>query len=297
VKKIFDAHVHFPWGEDRDPAEVAEELVETAQAAGVVHMCLLGSRFGDYNQRVATAIKRYPELFFGLYGVDLDNEGPEQVYAAKEQGFRGLKVILPQKRYDDPSYFPIFEAAEECGFVCLFHTGVIGGGYDYRVRDPFDPEIIEAVREREQSRSRSGVSSAHMEPIFLDTIAFTFPALKIIGAHLGVGYYDQACHVARWRRNVFWDISGGEMVRRHVIERKLVPSEISHFKLVYGSDNNNRFAEEIRDWEAMFDLLRLSEEERERIMYGNAARIFGVVPTAETQPTPEPAGAAAGDGS
>ena len=55
--------------------------------------------------------------------------------------------------------------------------------------------------------------------------------------------------------------------------------------------------EEIRDWEAMFDLLRLSDEERERIMYGNAARIFGIIPTAESLPTREPAGAAAGDGS
>ena len=99
-----------------------------------------------------------------------------------------------------------------------------------------------------------------MEPIYLDTIAFTFPELKIIGAHLGIGYYDVAAHVARWRRNVFFDISGGEMVRRHIIERKLIPSEISHFKLLYGSDNNDRFEDEIRDWQTMFDMLRLNEE-------------------------------------
>lgn len=305
--KVFDAHVHFPWGEDRDPVAVTDELVEEANAAGVVHLCLLGSRFGDYNERVSKAIERYPEMFFGLYGVDLDNEGPEQVHDAADRGYRGLKVILPTRRYDHPDYFPIFEAAEERGFVCLFHTGVIGGGYDYRVRDPFDPEIVKAVREREQSRAGRGVSSAHMEPIALDTLAFTFPSLRIIGAHLGIGYYDIAAHIARWRRNVFWDISGGEMVRRHMIERRLVPSEISHFKLIYGSDNNDRFAEEIRDWQTVFDMLRLSEEQRERIFYGNAARLFGVIPVdvpdgddveAEipTDPRPEPAGAAAGDG-
>lgn len=303
--KVFDAHVHFPWGEDQDPVAVTDELVEEANAAGVVHLCLLGSRFGDYNERVSKAIERYPEMFFGLYGVDLDNEGPEQVHDAADRGYRGLKVILPTKRYDHPDYFPIFEAAEERGFVCLFHTGVIGGGFDYRVRDPFDPEIVKAVREREQSRAGRGVSSAHMEPIALDTLAFTFPSLRIIGAHLGIGYYDIAAHIARWRRNVFWDISGGEMVRRHMIERRLVPNEISPFKLIYGSDNNERFAEEIRDWQTMFDMLRLSEEQRERIFYGNAARLFGVIPVeaaadveveTPTDPRPEPAGAAAGDG-
>jgi predicted TIM-barrel fold metal-dependent hydrolase len=69
------------------------------------------------------------------------------------------------------------------------------------------------------------------------------------------------------------------MVRRHLIERRLVPSEISHYKLLYGSDNNERFEEEIRDWQTIFDMLRLGEEERERIMYGNAARLFGMIPT------------------
>ncbi len=35
----------------------------------------------------------------------------------------------------------------------------------------------------------------------------------------------------------------------------------------------------------MFDMLRLGEEERERIMYGNAARLFGMIPT-EVFPSP-----------
>lgn len=292
--KIFDSHVHFPWGEDRDTDEVIEQLVAEAAAANVVHMCLLGSRFGDYNDRVTRAIEQHPDLFFGLYGIDLDVEGPEQVHEAAERGYRGLKIILPLKRYDHPDYFPIYEAAEEHGFVCLFHTGVVGGGADYREVDPFDPEVIERVRTMEERSRGRGVSSAHMEPIALDTIAFTFPFLKIIGAHLGIGYYDLACHIARWRRNVFFDISGGEMVRRHLIERKLVPAEISHYKLVYGSDNNQRFAEEIRDWQTVFDLLRMPEEHRERIFYGNAARLFGVIPTG-VFPSPEPAGAATGD--
>ena len=276
--KVFDTHVHFPWGEDEDVDGVIDALVARAEAANVVHLCLLGSRFGDYNARVTRAIERFPELFVGLYGIDLDNEGPEAVHEAAARGFRGLKVILPKKRYDDPSYFPIYEAAEEHGFAALFHTGVVGGGADYRVQDPFDAELIARVQQWEQRSRGAGMSSAHMEPIYLDTLAMTFPELKIIGAHLGIGYYDIAAHVARWRRNVFFDISGGEMVRRHMIERKLVPSEISHFKLLYGSDNNDRFEDEIRDWQTMFDLLRLSEDERERIMYGNAARLFGMIP-------------------
>ena len=33
-------------------------------------------------------------------------------------------------------------------------------------------------------------------------------------------------------------------------------------------------ANEIADWAAVFDLMRLTLEERDRIFYGNAARIF-----------------------
>ncbi len=74
-----------------------------------------------------------------------------------------------------------------------------------------------------------------------------------------------------------------------------MPSEISHFKLLYGSDNNDRFEEEIRDWETMFDMLRLSEEERERIFYGNAARLFGVIPVEDAgYVAPEPDRSATG---
>ena len=83
------------------------------------------------------------------------------------------------------------------------------------------------------------------------------------------------------------------MVRRHIVERKLIPSEISHYKLLYGSDNNERFEAEIRDWQTMFDILRLDEEQRERIMYGNAARLFGMIPTPVFQ---EPAAEVVGGG-
>ncbi len=180
------------------------------KAANVAHLCLLGSRFGEYNARVQVAIERYPEMLFGLYGVDLDNEKPEHIHEAAARGYRGLKVILPTKRYDHPDYFPIFEAAEENNFVCLFHTGVIGGGFDYRVRDPFDPEVIKGVRPREESRAGRGVSSAHMEPIALDTIAFTFPfpedhrrtsgyrLLRRRGAHRSLASQCLLGHL-RWR--------------------------------------------------------------------------------------------------
>lgn len=275
--RVFDTHVHFPWGEERDAGEATDELVARCRELNIVKVALLGSRWADYNERVAVAIERCPELFVGMYGVELETDDAASVRAAHERGFRGLKIIHALKDYDDRAYWPIYEEAERLGMVCLFHTGVVGGGIDYRDTDPFDPAVVERARWWEKRAAGMGLSSAHMDPILLDTLAFTFPRLRIIGAHLGVGQYDYACHIARWRRNVFWDVSGGELVRRHAFERRLIGPEISPFKLLFASDCGlDQMGDEIADWQAVFDLLRLTRAERDRVFYGNAARLFGI---------------------
>lgn len=275
--RVFDTHVHFPWGEERDPVAALDELVDTCRTHNIVKVALLGSRWADYNERVALALDRFPDLFIGMYGVELETDTPATIRDAHDRGFRGLKIIHALKNYDDRDYWPLYAEAERLGMVCLFHTGVGGGGVDFRDTDPFDPEVVRRTRFWEKRTAGEGFSSAHMDPIYLDSIAFTFPRLRVIGAHLGVGQYDYACHIARWRRNVFWDISGGELVRRHAFERRLIGSEISPFKLVFGSDCGlEKMGNEIADWQAVCDLLRLTREERDRIFYGNAARIFGL---------------------
>jgi predicted TIM-barrel fold metal-dependent hydrolase len=275
--RVFDTHVHFPWGDDRDPEQATEELVSRCRALNIVRVALLGARWADYNDRVAAAVQRHPELFVGLYGVELERDTPESIRAAYDRGFRGLKIINALQNYDDQEYWPIYAEAERLGMVCLFHTGVVGGGVDFRETDPFDPEVVKRTRFWEKRAAGQGFSSAHMDPIFLDTIAFTFPRLRIIGAHLGVGQYDYACDIARWRRNVFWDLSGGELVRRRALERHLIGTEISPFKLTFGSDCEiERMADEIANWNGVFDLLRLSAEERDRVFYGTAARLFAL---------------------
>ena len=75
--RVFDTHVHFPWGTDRDADAVTDELAELAEALNIVHIALLGSRWGDYNDRVSRAIERYPDLFVGMYGVELGEDTPE----------------------------------------------------------------------------------------------------------------------------------------------------------------------------------------------------------------------------
>ena len=105
-----------------------------------------------------------------------------------------------------------------------------------------------------------------MQPIYLDTIATYFPKLYMIGAHLGWPDYMTACAVARWRPRLFFDISGGDVVQRHILEGGYIKREIRPEKLVYGSDCDlRRLKDNVQGWKRAFDELGLSEEEQDLI--------------------------------
>ena len=136
------------------------------------------------------------------------------------------------------------------------------------------------------------VSAMRMRPFHLDTIANNFPDLPIIGAHMGgTGNYDEASSVARWRHNVVFDLSGGETIERHAMERRLIGREIGVEKLVWGSDcGNEEIGQHVDRFRWIFEAFGLSDEERERIWYGNAAELFGEAEPvlADEQPTNRP---------
>jgi predicted TIM-barrel fold metal-dependent hydrolase len=72
-------------------------------------------------------------------------------------------------------------------------------------------------------------------------------------------------------------MSGGETIERHAIERKLIGVEIGIEKLVFGSDcGMDDIRQHIDRFEAMYDLLQLDEDARERLWWRNAAEIYGL---------------------
>jgi predicted TIM-barrel fold metal-dependent hydrolase len=116
-----------------------------------------------------------------------------------------------------------------------------------------------------------------MQPIYLDGVGVAFPDLRIIGAHLGYGLYDSAAAVARWRRNVYFDISGGVVVRRHLIARGMIRAEVSVHKLAWGSDSDiAHMSRELTSWMQAFAEIGLTAEEQDAIFWGTAARLFGI---------------------
>ena len=289
-RRVFDTHVHYPWRPQGSklpiytPEGMLDMLAYNCQRLNIYRVCLLG-RPGEGNDLVEKAHQRYPNLIVPFAMIDIDQTEPAAIDDFAERGFRGLKIINPRRNYDDPRYFPLYAVAEKRGLVTLFHTGIVGGMIDYLQFPPASFEqAVELSRDMESSRRYNPESevdtwygAGRMQPIYLDGISVAFPELKIIGAHLGYGLYDSAAAVARWRRNVYFDISGGTVVRRHLLERRMLRSEVSTRKLVWGSDcDMAHMSRELTTWMQAFDEIGLGEEERNQIFWGTAAHIFGI---------------------
>ena len=179
--KIFDVHVHYPFGTpDSDPTQPAaiDYLARQCRKLGIAKVSLLSRRGGEGYGYALRARDMYPDLFLPLAFIDLDEDGPETVSQVHGLGFRGLKCLGPQRNYDDPSYFPLYAEAERLGLPILFHMGVLGGPVDYLTTHPrHDPAAAQRlILWQERVRSRN-ISANRMNPIYLDTLANNFPRL------------------------------------------------------------------------------------------------------------------------
>lgn len=284
--KIFDVHIHFPrnWEKpDEDQAPMVDRLAEVASSAGIAKGCMLtGGRFGPTYERGMEILQKYLDLFIPVAVIDPEEFDGDGVQRLHDMGYRGLKLIGVARDYDDPDYLPAYAKAQDLDMPILFHMGVIGGGLDYSITHPRrDAAAAQAYQRAMAMLDRMpprNVSAARMSPLHLDTIANRFPKLKIIGAHLGnQGNYEFSASVARWRHNVWFDMSGGETIERHAIERHLIGTEFGIEKLVFGSDcGMDEIRTHIDRFEAMYDILGLSEDDRERLWWRNAAEIYGL---------------------
>ena len=290
TQRIFDIHVHFPrnWEKpDEDPAPLLDRLAQVASAAGVTKACLLtGGRFGPGYERGMELAQRYTELFIPVAVIDPEEIDADAVQRLHDMGYQGLKLIGVHRDYDEPDYMPTYGKAQDLGLPILYHLGVIGGGLDYSIthprRDPVAAQAYQRMMAMQAASPPRNASATRMHPLHLDTIANRFPRLRVIGAHMGnQGNYEYAASVARWRHNVYFDMSGGETIERHMVERRLLAAnstgEFGVEKLVFGSDcGMDDIRAHIDRFEAMYDLLELTADERDRLWWRNGAEIYGL---------------------
>ncbi len=259
---IIDSHQHY-----QSAPDYVERLVKTYRPRNAM-ACVLTPMSGFETIRKAAA--DYPDVVIPYGFVSVDDPGAiGEIQKFAAAGFKGVKMHRPKYNWDDFGYFPIYEKLQSLKLVALFHTGIVSGSGE----------------EPEQS------SMARMRPSFLHTISRSFPKLVIQGAHLGNPWYDEAAEVARWQKNLYFDLTGSTLIKKAknlaVFKEYLwwegptahssKDAVYAFEKIVFGTDE----APEVLDnmlsrYEAMLNACEVPEESRRKIYGETMAKILGV---------------------
>ncbi len=135
------------------------------------------------NDLTASYVEAHPDRFIG-YGIinplEIDASVKELERCFDTLEFYGIKLHPSMQEFypHEENLYPIYELCQEKGKVVLFHTGA----------------------------SVASHSDKYSHPILLDEIAVRFPALKMIIAHAGRPYYQDAALLVRKHKNVYIDI-------------------------------------------------------------------------------------------
>ena len=263
-RRIIDAHSHM------SPSLEALPLFEKACGElGIEKICFMGCEWPGVseslsNGNVRKAIRRLPGLVVGFGGINLwEPVEPEKVDRLRDEGFRGIKLIVPPRAYHDESFGPYYQRASELRMPICFHLGIVARREDFACR----------------------VDNHLMRPIYLDCIARSFPELTLWGAHLGNPWYEEATMSCRWNPNLFFDLSGSTLKKKtpeflggllwwtDETEYKSPDRSLAWQKIQFGSDvAAERIVDVVNDYENLVATLGLSEELAHAVFYETAAR-------------------------
>jgi len=216
-------------------------------------------RINEYCARVAV---KHPGRIIALAGIDPRRSEAPALFrkCIEEFNMKGLKW------HPDDGYYPnseesyaVLQVANELGVPLLIHCSPLPG-----------------------SRAK------YCHPIHLDDVAFDFPNINIIAAHMGNIWWRDWAALAQYKRNICGDLSMWQLMvenkpdlfRRYLRE---ILDIIGPDQVLFGSDGpiyephvpNRRWVEIIKALVTKgADGIRFSQEEVEAILGGNAARIF-----------------------
>ncbi len=209
------------------------------------------------NEELARMVAQYPDKLIGFcqvnhnYGVDKAVD--ELKHCIKELKLSGLKLhtVLQDFAPNDRKMYPIYETCVELDIPLMFHTGYEGIGTGIPGGD--------------------GVRQKYGDPMLIDDVAADFPNLRIIMAHPGWPWHDNAIAVAMHKTNVYMDISS--MRPKHFPDsiKKYMRTRNFARKVLFGTDYPYATIEEYITDLAEFNI---KPDLMNRIMYDNAVEFL-----------------------
>lgn len=231
---IVDIHTHV--GEY--PTHINERFAEQARAAwsGVT----LGGTLEDHHEQALAGVDRAVVLAFDApaAGFVVPNDYVAAYVARDPERLIGFGSVDPSS----PGAIDELERMSQ-------DLGLVGCklGPIYQDVDPLGPEFLRVCEALERLRlpmlihqgttfARAG-SLLQARPILLDAIALRFPELRIVIAHMGHPWFEEAIAVVRRHPHVYADVSA-LVGRRWLLYGALIQAieyRVEH-KLLFGTD-------------------------------------------------------------
>ncbi len=249
----------------RVPAELyegisLETMLGSMDAAGVERAMLIAAKVGDKHhpscyhvpyELVRDAVRKYPERFYGLAGLD-PTEGM--------QGVRNLERAVKDDGFIGAHFYPHwYELAPDHARWYPFYAKCVE--LDIPVQLQVGQSMIYDANYPRRSVGR---------PISLDSVACDFPELKLIGIHVGIPWTDEMIAMAWKHPNVYIGCDAHSPAYWPESFVKYINS-YGQDKVIFGTDypilRFDRTLEEI-------GRLGLRPESLRKLLRGNAIRIY-----------------------
>jgi len=243
--KAFDPKTMEGTAPDGEPEDNSRYLIQWMDHFGIDKAIIMKGFFRHSNRLIVSAIERYPNRLVGFasYGFyPPDRTSPKQTQAALDELERGIAAglcgvgELSAKDFGVPreelslAMRPILEVCKARNLPAFFHTGCTI--YTHNV-DWIYPER-EDRRPDDPPYRILRTPNAFYNPAFVEELAFDFPTVPLMIAHMGkkdITFFEAALMVARRFPNVYLTSSNTAM---EFFERAV--KEIGPDRVIFGTD-------------------------------------------------------------
>jgi len=243
----------------KQKAEPFDQIIEGLDKHNVVKAVITGrdcettyASMANGNSAVLDFCTKAPEKYFGFWGID-PHKGMDAIYdlqqaVTENETINGAAIdpYLAKIYPNDAKYYPVYAKCCELDIPIIFTTGTAS----------FVP----------------GAVIDHVAPRYIDFVARDFPDLKIIMSHGGYPWVNESIIVAQRNKNVFIEFSEYELWPMGHVYVEAANTTIPD-KIMYASAHPFiDYREQLEKYAA----LPFADDVREKVMYGNAARILGL---------------------
>jgi predicted TIM-barrel fold metal-dependent hydrolase len=248
------------YADPRARMATAEDLIAVMEVDGVDRAVVGGFAWADqglcrdHNDYLLDCIARYPDRLIGIAAVQprAGAAAAEELRRCLEGGLRGLGELFPDGQgfslEETDLLAPLVDLLQSAQVPLLTHTSE-PVGHEYH-------------------------GKGHTAPGHVVTLARRFPELRLICGHWGGGlpFYELMPEVAAALHNVFYDMAASPYLYRWSIVPLTIQMVGAH-KILYGSDYP---LIRPKNYIAHLSQLSLEEADRQAILGGNAAQLWGL---------------------